>query len=73
LIDFLARMRKRWNLSLFQYRQHGGCYANILVGLQSLQEDAAASQRELEAFVKELDYPCVRETANPVYKMFLGD
>jgi len=73
LVEFLARMRKRWNLSLFQYRQHGGCYANVLVGLQSLQADVAASQRELDAFVAELDFPCVRETDNPVYQMFLGD
>jgi threonine dehydratase len=73
LVEFLARMRKRWNLSLFQYRQHGGCYANVLVGLQCIQADAAASQRELEAFVAELGYPCVRESDNPVYRMFLGD
>jgi threonine dehydratase len=73
LADFLTLMRQRWNLSLFQYRQHGGCYANVLVGLQSLQDDAAASHRALEAFVKELNFPCVRETDNPVYKMFLGD
>ncbi len=73
LVEFLSRMRKRWNLSLFQYRQHGGCYANVLVGLQCIQADAAASQRELEAFVAELGYPCVRETDNPVYRMFLGD
>ena len=73
LVEFLRRMRKRWNLSLFQYRQHGGCYANVLVGLQSLQADTAASQRELEKFIDELGYPCVRETENPVYRMFLGD
>lgn len=73
LSDFLTMMRQRWNLSLFQYRQHGGCYANVLVGLQSLQDDASASHRELEAFVKELSFPCVRETDNAVYKMFLGD
>ncbi len=73
LVEFLSLMRKRWNLSLFQYRQHGGCYANVLVGLQSIQADAAASQRELEAFVAELNYPCVCETDNPVYRMFLGD
>lgn len=73
LAEFLASMRKRWNLSLFQYRQHGGCYANVLVGLQTIQADAKASQRELKAFINELGYPCVRETDNPVYRMFLGD
>ncbi len=73
LLEFLTRMRKRWNLSLFQYRQHGGCYANVLVGLQSIQDDAAASQQELQSFIAELDFPCVRETDNPVYRMFLGD
>ena len=72
LLDFLTRMRNRWNLSLFQYRQHGGCYANVLVGLQSAGTDTAASHRELRHFVKELGYPCVRETDNPVYRMFLG-
>lgn len=72
LLDFLTRMRNRWNLSLFQYRQHGGCYANVLVGLQSVAS-SSASQKELRNFVQDLGYPCVRETDNPVYRMFLGD
>ncbi len=73
LLEFLRRMQKRWNLSLFQYRQHGGCYANVLIGLQAVETDRAASPRERKTFLEQLGFPYVCETDNPVYQMFLGD
>ncbi len=68
LEDFLTVMRGRWNLSLFQYRQHGGCYANVLVGLQPIPDTTPS----LQDFLDELGFPYVRETDNPAYHMFLG-
>ena len=66
--EFLTVMRGRWNISLFQYRQHGGSYANVLVGLQSIP----GTENRIDDFLEALGYPYVRETDNPAYKMFLG-
>ena len=31
---FLSKVGKRWNISLFHYRNHGAAYGRVLVGLQ---------------------------------------
>jgi threonine dehydratase len=67
LMKFLSLMRPGWNISLFHYRNQGADYGRILVGLQVPLTDGKAFQR----FLQTLDYPCVEETANPVYRMFL--
>jgi threonine dehydratase len=67
LIKFLSAMRPGWNISLFHYRNQGADYGRILVGLQVPPADHQA----FEAFLKTLGYPCVEETDNPVYKLFL--
>ncbi|MCG2595489.1 threonine ammonia-lyase, biosynthetic [Ramlibacter sp. XY19] len=67
LMKFLSHMRPTWNISLFHYRNQGADYGRILVGLQVPAEDGAAFQ----AFLDELGYPYVEETANPVYRLFL--
>jgi threonine dehydratase len=67
LMKFLNLMRPGWNISLFHYRNQGADYGRILVGLQVPLTDGKAFQR----FLQTLDYPCVEETANPVYRMFL--
>jgi threonine dehydratase len=69
LEHFLTVMRGRWNVSLFQYRQHGGTYAHVLVGLQEIP----GTKHKIDTFLKELAFPYVRETDNPAYRMFLGD
>ena len=68
LEEFLTVMRGRWSLSLFQYRQHGGCYANVLVGFQQIP----GTDYRIQDFLDELGYSYVRETDNPAYRMFLG-
>ena len=68
LAEFLTVMRQRWNISLFHYRQHGGTYAHVLVGLQYLKDD----EHDIDTFTKELGYPCVDETDNPAYRLFLA-
>jgi threonine dehydratase len=67
LLKFLNLMRPGWNISLFHYRNQGADYGRILVGLQVPEADNTAFSEFLQA----LDYPCVEETGNPVYRMFL--
>jgi threonine dehydratase len=67
LMRFLAAMDPSWNISLFHYRNQGADYGRILVGMQVPAGDQAA----FDAFLCSLAYPCVEETANPVYRLFL--
>ena len=67
LLKFLSLMRPNWNISLFHYRNQGADYGRILVGLQVPTEDSKA----FSGFLATLGYPCVEETANPIYKAFL--
>ena len=67
LLKFLSLMRPNWNISLFHYRNQGADYGRILVGLQVPTEDNKA----FSGFLATLGYPCVEETANPIYKAFL--
>ncbi|MFM8343427.1 MAG: threonine ammonia-lyase, biosynthetic, partial [Betaproteobacteria bacterium] len=60
-------MNPAWNISLFHYRNQGADYGRVLVGLQIPAEEEA----ELQRFLKDLDYPWVDETTNPVYRLFL--
>jgi threonine dehydratase len=67
LMKFLSHMRPTWNITLFHYRNQGADYGRILVGLQVPKTDASA----FDDFLDTLGYPCVEETANPVYRLFL--
>jgi threonine dehydratase len=67
LMRFLLAMRPGWNISLFHYRNQGADYGRILMGLQVPKTDS----KDFQAFLKNLGYPYVEETANPAYKLFL--
>ncbi len=67
LMRFLGAMHPHWNISLFHYRNQGADYGRILVGIQVPDQDAAGFREFLET----LAYPCVEETENPVYRLFL--
>ena len=67
LMKFLLAMRPGWNISLFHYRNQGADYGRILMGLQVPKADHKA----FAGFLKELGYPYVEETQNPVYRLFL--
>jgi threonine dehydratase len=67
LLKFLSLMRPGWNISLFHYRNQGADYGRILVGLQVPAKDHKA----FDKFLETLGYPCVEETSNPVYRLFL--
>ena len=67
LMRFLSAMHPDWNISLFHYRNQGADYGRILVGMQVPKADKQA----FKAFIAGLAYPCVDETDNPVYQLFL--
>jgi threonine dehydratase len=68
LMRFLASMAPNWNISLFHYRNQGGDVGRILVGLQV----PAGEMGEFRDFLNTLGYRYWDESANPVYKLFLG-
>ncbi|BDT57266.1 L-threonine dehydratase [Massilia varians] len=68
LMRFLDSMAPNWNISLFHYRNQGGDVGRILVGLQV----PAAEMDEFRQFLATLGYRYWDESANPVYKLFLG-
>lgn len=69
LLDFLTSIGKRWNISLFHYRNHGAAYGRVLVGMQIPKDQRA----EVTGHLDELGYPYWEETDNPAYRLFLSD
>ncbi|KAG9401855.1 hypothetical protein AC1031_007563 [Aphanomyces cochlioides] len=67
LIDFLTRMGRDWNISLFHYRNHGADYGRVLIGMQVPPEDEEAFQ----VFLDTVGYVWHDERDNPAYKLFL--
>ena len=68
LLHFLTHLGRRWNISLFHYRNHGAAYGRVLMGLQV----AAEEREEFWRFLRGLGYPCWDETDNPSYRLFAG-
>jgi threonine dehydratase len=68
LMRFLTSMSRGWNISLFHYRNHGANYGRVLVGMQVPPQD----KKQFEAFLGKVGYPCVNESRNPAYRLFLG-
>ena len=68
LLQFLTAMGKRWNISLFHYRNHGAAYGSVLAGIQV----PAKSRKEFRGFLDKLGYVYQEETSSPAYALFLG-
>lgn len=68
LTEFLDRMSRSWNISLFHYRNHGADYGRVLAGIQVPREDDAMFGQ----FLQKLGYPNWREDDNPAYRLFLS-
>ncbi len=68
LLDFLVGLGKRWNISLFHYRNHGAAYGRVLMGVQV----DPSEHGEFWAMLKKLGYPFWEETDNPAYRLFAG-
>ncbi|KZT28978.1 threonine dehydratase I [Neolentinus lepideus HHB14362 ss-1] len=67
LRKFLLGMHTGWNISLFHYRNHGADLGKVLAGIQVPPEES----EQFEEFLRNLAYPYVEETENPVYKRYL--
>jgi len=68
LLNFLVSMGKRWNISLFHYRNHGADYGRVLVGIQV----PVNSRKEFRQSLDKLGYVYWEETDCPAYNLFLG-
>jgi threonine dehydratase len=69
LLKFLSSIGKRWNISLFHYRNHGAAYGRVLVGIQV----PAGDRKRFRTFLDELGYTWFEELENPAYSLFLGN
>lgn len=67
LLNFLMKMGKKWNISLFHYRNHGSNFGRILMGFQVDKTDYKA----FNAFLAGLNIPHWNETENDAYQLFL--
>ena len=68
LMDFLAKMGKCWNISLFHYRNNGAAFGRVLIGIQVVKQDTQA----FGAFLQGLGYHYQEETHNPAYHLFVS-
>ncbi|MAD44059.1 MAG: threonine ammonia-lyase, biosynthetic [Oceanospirillaceae bacterium] len=67
LLNFLRKLGKHFNISLFHYRNHGAAYGRVLVGLQVPE----GKTDQLENFMDAVGYPWWDETDNTTYQLFL--
>jgi len=67
LLNFLNKMQKDWDITLFHYRNHGSAFGRVLVGINIGNYDKS----DLDNFLKELDYKYSDETENRGYSSFL--
>ena len=63
----LSGQRKKWNISLFHYRNQGGDVGRVLCGIQTPPHERA----ECEAVLRKLGYPFLSEEKNRAYRLFL--
>ena len=67
LLKFLTEVGRRWNISLFHYRNHGADYGRILMGIQV----DTSEHKDFKLFLKQLNFPSWEETDNRAYQLFL--
>lgn len=68
LLNFLKKLGKKWNISMFHYRNHGAAYGRVLVGMQVPKGD----KKQLQSYLDEVGYHYWEETSNPAYELFLA-
>ncbi len=69
LLEFLTAMGKRWNISLFHYRNHGADYGRVLTGIQVPSD----GRKEFQRFLDDLGYRYWEESESRAYHLFLGE
>ncbi|WP_177420748.1 threonine ammonia-lyase, biosynthetic [endosymbiont of Lamellibrachia barhami] len=68
LLYFLSNIGKRWNISLFHYRNHGSAYGRVLMGIQI----PVGEKGDFRKMLKDLGYTFWEESDNPAYQLFAG-
>lgn len=68
LLKFLNTLGTHWNISLFNYRNHGADYGRVLCGFELEDKDLLSFTSHLH----ELGYQWKDETESPAYKFFLA-
>ncbi|GAB6264064.1 threonine ammonia-lyase, biosynthetic [Photobacterium sp. R1] len=68
LLRFLTTLGTHWNISLFNYRNHGADYGRVLCGFELEDHDLLSFTSHL----RELGYQWKDETDNPAYRFFLA-
>ncbi|MEZ8966901.1 threonine ammonia-lyase, biosynthetic [Vibrio breoganii] len=68
LVKFLSTLGTHWNISLFNYRNHGADYGRVLCGFELTEDDIERFSSHLE----ELGYGYKDESDNPSYRFFLS-
>ena len=63
-MHFLRTLGGRYNISLFHYRNAGGDYSSVLVGI-------VGDDGQLDAYLAAIGYQYYEETDNSAYKRFL--
>ena len=67
LLHFLTGIGRKWNISLFHYRNHGSDFGRVLVGIQVPPQQ----HDDFSNFLNTLGYEYNDETNNPAYQRFL--
>ncbi len=67
LMEFLAVLGGRWNISLFHYRNHGADVGQVFAGF----EVPTAERDDFHTFLETLGYRFGHEADNPAYQRFL--
>lgn len=67
LTRFLADMGTNWNISLFHYRNQGGEFGRVLIGLELPYGD----ESQLMQFLDRIGYRYLEQTDDPAYQLFL--
>lgn len=68
LLNFLTQLGKRWNISLFHYRNNGAAFGRVLVGIQISREE----NDEFQAVLDKLGYVYWLEKDNPAADLFIS-
>jgi threonine dehydratase len=69
LLDFLTGIGgRRWNISLFHYRNHGAAYGRVLMGIQVPEGERG----EFFELLQQLGYRYWDESGNPAYRLFVN-
>ena len=68
LAKFLSTLGSQWNISLFNYRNHGADYGRVLCGFELADHDLLSFTSHL----RKLGYHWHDETDSAAYKFFLA-